>query len=32
VPPAVLDRPDHDLGGLMLPGEADDGPGRIVIF
>src|SRR6202042_2704662 len=32
VPPAVLDGPDHDLGDLMLPGEADDGPGRVVIL
>jgi len=28
----VLDGPDHDLGDLILPREADDGPGRIIIF
>src|ERR1700733_8020372 len=32
VPPAGLDGPNHDLSDLMLPCEADDGPGRIVIL
>jgi hypothetical protein len=32
VPPAALDGPDHDLGYLVLLREADQGPGRIVIF
>ena len=32
VPPAVLDGPDHDLGYLVLPREADQSPGRIVVF
>ena len=32
VPPAALDRPDHDLGYLVLTREADYGLGRIVIF
>lgn len=32
VPPAAVDGADHDLGDLMLPREADDGPGRIVIY
>jgi hypothetical protein len=32
VPLAALDGPDHDLGYLMLLGEADQGPGQIVIF
>ena len=32
VPPAALDGPDHDLSDLMLPCEADDGPGGIVIL
>ena len=27
VPPAAMDGPDHDLSDLMLPCEADDGPG-----
>ena len=26
VPPAALDGPDHDLGYLVLPREADQGP------
>src|SRR5271166_6330031 len=32
VPPAALDRADHDLGDLMLPCEADDGPGGVIIL
>lgn len=32
VPPAVLCGPDHDLSDLVLPREADDGLGRIVIL
>src|SRR5271170_4913377 len=32
VPPAVLNGPDHDLGYLVLAREADQSPGRIVIF
>jgi len=32
MPPAVLHGPDHDLGDLMLPRKAYDGPGGIVIF
>ncbi len=32
VPPAALDGPDHDLGYLVLPREADQSPGRIVVF
>ena len=32
VPPAVLDAADHDLGDLMVPGETDDGLGRVVLL
>src|ERR1700691_3407886 len=32
VPPAARYRPEHDLGDLFVPREADDGPGRIVVF
>src|ERR1019366_9098243 len=32
LPPAALAGPDHDLSHLVLPREAGDGPGRIVIF
>src|SRR4029077_8260569 len=31
VPPVALGGPDHDLGYLVLPREADQSPGRIVI-
>jgi hypothetical protein len=29
---AVLDAPHHDLGDLVLPREADDGLGRVVVL
>ena len=32
VPPVALDGADHDLGYLVLPREADQSPGHIVIF
>jgi hypothetical protein len=32
VPPAALHRADHDLSDLMLPGEADDGLGGVIIL
>jgi hypothetical protein len=32
VPPAGLDAPGHDLGDLVLPREADDGLGRVVVL
>jgi hypothetical protein len=32
VRPAAVDGPDQDLGDLTLLGEADDGPGGIVLL
>src|SRR5580658_5297182 len=32
VPPTGLDAPGHDLGDLVLPREADDGLGRVIVL
>jgi len=32
LPPAALTGTDHDLGDLIPPGEAGDGPGGVVVL
>src|ERR1700689_3505782 len=32
LPPAALTGTDHDLGDLIPPGEAGDGPGRVIVL